>query len=274
MQCRTPQNHHPLYFFALNLPFQRLVVSILMLAVLCASAWASDPTVYITKTGAKYHVSGCISLRKSSIPILLSEALALHYEPCQLCNPPRETRGDSTTTTLSQPPLSLLPPMPSSPPDLYRVDLPPPATSSAAVNTVRMLPARVTKHVDGDTVHVTIADPPAGLHSSETIRLLGVDTPETVDPRKPVQIFGKEASDFTENRLLGKEVLLAFDWDLRDAYGRLLAYIYLPDGTCFNAELIREGYGRAYLVYPFHFLEEFRNLDRKARESRKGLWGL
>jgi micrococcal nuclease len=274
MQCRTSRNHHPLSFFHSRLSFQRLVVSILMLAVLCTSAWASDPIVYITKTGAKYHVSGCISLRKSSIPIPLSEALARHYEPCQLCNPPRETRGDSPPTTPSQPPLPLPPSMPSSTPDLYRVDLPPPATSSAAVNIVRMLPARVRKHVDGDTVHVTIANPPAGIHSSETIRLLGVDTPETVDPRKPVQIFGKEASDFTQNRLLGKDIFLAFDWDLRDAYGRLLAYIYLPDGTCFNAELIREGYGRAYLVYPFHFLEEFRILDRTARKSRKGLWGL
>ncbi len=164
--------------------------------------------------------------------------------------------------------------MPSSPPDLYRVDLPLPASSSAAADLVRMLPALVTKHVDGDSVRVTIADPPTGIHSIETIRLLGVYTPETVDPRKPVQIFGKEASDFTQNRLVGKDIFLAFDWNLRGAYGRLLAYIYLPDGTCFNAALIREGYGRAYLVYPFHFLEEFRILDRTARKSRKGLWVL
>ena len=65
---------------------------------------------------------------------------------------------------------------------------------------------------------------------------------------------------------------LAFDWDLRDRYGRLLAYIYTADGDCFNAALIREGYGYAYTRYPFQFMEEFRALEQEARNARRGLW--
>ncbi|MDP2816489.1 MAG: thermonuclease family protein, partial [Rectinemataceae bacterium] len=234
------------------------LVLILFLSII--PAWSQDPTVYITASGAKYHALGCAYLKKSSIPIPLSEAIAHHFEPCSVCHPPKPDPQPE-------------PPKLTANSDLYRVDLAEVATSSTA-DLSRMLPAHVSKHVDGDTVHVTIANPPPGIRPEETIRLLGVDTPETVDPRKPVQVFGKEASDFTKIRLLGKEVLLAFDWDLRDNYGRLLAYIYLPDGTCFNATLLQEGFGRAYLQYPFHFLEEFRSLDRTARESRKGLWGL
>jgi micrococcal nuclease len=127
--------------------------------------------------------------------------------------------------------------------------------------------------VDGDTVRVRIASPPEGLNVVETIRLLGVDTPETVHPNRPVEAFGREASDFTKSRLLGKRVYLAFDWDLRDRYGRLLAYIYTSDRGCFNAELIREGYGHAYTRYPFQFMEEFRALETEARRTKRGLWG-
>jgi endonuclease YncB( thermonuclease family) len=76
----------------------------------------------------------------------------------------------------------------------------------------RLLPAKVVEHVDGDTVKVAIPNPPEGLKVFETIRMIGVDTPETVHPQKPVERFGKEASEFTRNRLLGKQVLLAFDW--------------------------------------------------------------
>jgi micrococcal nuclease len=106
----------------------------------------------------------------------------------------------------------------------------------------------------------------------ETIRLIGVDTPETVHPSRAVERFGKEASDFTREGLLGKPVYLAFDWDLRDRYGRLLAYIYTGDGACFNARLIREGYGFAYTRFPFQFLEEFRALAKQARGDNRGLW--
>jgi micrococcal nuclease len=139
-----------------------------------------------------------------------------------------------------------------------------------------MLRAEVVQHVDGDTVRVRISNPPPELKTVETIRMIGVDTPETVHPNKPVEFFGKEASDYTKKRLYGKNVYLAFDWDLRDRYGRLLAYIYTADNQtatpCFNAELIREGYGHAYTRFAFQFTEEFRALEREARQVKRGLW--
>jgi micrococcal nuclease len=136
-----------------------------------------------------------------------------------------------------------------------------------------MTAAEVIDHVDGDTVRVRIRRPPEGVGAVETLRLLGVDTPETVHPSRPVERFGKEASGFTRALLLGEAVYLAFDWDLRDRYGRLLAYIYTADGGCFNARLIREGYSHAYTRYPFQFMEEFRRLEAEAREEERGLWG-
>jgi micrococcal nuclease len=143
----------------------------------------------------------------------------------------------------------------------------------AAADISRMTPAEVVEQVDGDTVRVRIPTPPAGLGAVETVRLIGVDTPETVHPRRPVERFGRESGAFTRDRLLGKGVFLAFDWDLRDRYGRLLAYIYTAAGQCFNAALIREGYGHAYTRFAFRFLEEFRALEQEARREKRGLWG-
>lgn len=134
-----------------------------------------------------------------------------------------------------------------------------------------MLEAKVTRTVDGDTVKVLIANPPTGLDENETIRLLGVDTPETVHPFKPVERYGKEASDYTK-QITGQTVYLAFDWDMRDGYDRLLAYVYLQSGDCLNASIIKDGYGFAYIAYPFQFMDEFKSLETTAREMKLGLW--
>lgn len=153
---------------------------------------------------------------------------------------------------------------------LYRVhDL----ASYKNADFTKMLSAEVSRVVDGDTIAVTIAKPPEGLYRRERVRLIGVDTPETVHPSKPVERFGKEASDFTKAALSKKTVRLAFDKVLRDRYGRLLAYVYLEKGRCFNAELVEKGYGHAYTAFPFQFLEEFRKLQTAAREKKAGLWG-
>jgi micrococcal nuclease len=136
-----------------------------------------------------------------------------------------------------------------------------------------MTRAEVVGHVDGDTVRVRITNPPEGLGLVETIRMIGVDTPETVHPQREVEFFGKEASAFTRDRLFGKPVLLAFDWDLRDHYGRLLAYIYTTGGECHNAALVQEGYGHAYTRFSFQFMDEFRSLEQQARQGKRGLWG-
>ncbi|MHB9293354.1 putative micrococcal nuclease [Hollandina sp. SP2] len=154
---------------------------------------------------------------------------------------------------------------------LYRVDIET-LTESRQGDTARMLPAEVGYSIDGDTIKVRISNPPAGLETGETIRMIGVDTPETVHPDTPVQDFGPEASAFTKEQLQGKQVYLAFDWDLRDRYGRLLAYVYTGDGTCFNARLIQEGYAYAYLYFPFQFMEEFASLEQAAKEQHRGLW--
>jgi micrococcal nuclease len=220
-------------------------------------------TVYITNTGAKYHREDCVSLRRSKTAVSLADALESGYEACAVCNPPAPGAVHQAET-------------PARTDRLYRVNLAGLGKSSAA-DHAEMVQAEVVSHVDGDTVRVRIPGPPDGLDVLETIRLIGVDTPETVHPSRPVEAFGREASEFTKSRLLGKTVYLAFDWDLRDRYGRLLAYIYtLSDDaapTCFNALLIREGYGHAYTRFAFQFMEEFRALEGEARKEKLGLWG-
>lgn len=121
----------------------------------------------------------------------------------------------------------------------------------------------VVRVVDGDTLL---------LDGNERVRLIGVDTPESVDPRRPVERFGQEASAFLRRIAEGKRVRLAFDQERKDRYGRTLAYVHLEDGTLVNGEIIRQGYGHAYTRFPFRYAEEFRAYEREAREQRRGLW--
>jgi micrococcal nuclease len=121
----------------------------------------------------------------------------------------------------------------------------------------------VTRVVDGDTIV---------LERIGRVRLIGVDTPESVDPRRPVQRFGQQAGDFTRRLVGGKRVRVEYDRARKDRYNRTLAYIYLADGTLVNAEIIRQGYGVAYTRFPFKYLAEFRKLERDARGQERGLW--
>jgi micrococcal nuclease len=105
------------------------------------------------------------------------------------------------------------------------------------------------------------------------LRLLGVDTPETVHPSKPVEAFGKEARRFTSNLLKGESVYLEFDKDKTDKYGRTLAFVYrAPDGLFVNLEIVRQGYGHAYTKYPFDpdMKKLFRHYEKDAREAGAG----
>lgn len=122
---------------------------------------------------------------------------------------------------------------------------------------------RVQRVVDGDTVIL------AGLGRT---RLIGVDSPETVRPNYPLERFGPQASDFAHRILSGKTVRLEFDRERRDNYGRSLAYLYLPDGQCFNRELIRQGFAYAYTLYPFKYKLEFLQLEEQARRAGVGMW--
>src|SRR3989344_597130 len=127
----------------------------------------------------------------------------------------------------------------------------------------------VTKVVDGDTIAVNMNG------KNETIRLIGLDTPETVDPRKPVQCFGEEASKKAKEILTGKSVRIEMDASQgeRDKYGRLLAYVFLEDGTLFNQLMIAQGFGHEYTYnLPYKYQEEFKEAEKLAREEKKGLW--
>ena len=127
----------------------------------------------------------------------------------------------------------------------------------------------VVKVVDGDTIDVSIDG------KIERLRLIGIDTPETVDPRKPVQCFGKEASGKAKELLEGKKVRLESDdtQDNRDKYDRLLRYVYLEDGTLYNKTIIAEGYAHEYTYnLPYKYQSEFKQAQKDAEQAEKGLW--
>ena len=132
----------------------------------------------------------------------------------------------------------------------------------------RSVRAVVTRVVDGDTFEVRIEG------DAEDVRLIGVDTPETVAPGEPVQCFGPQASRFSHRLLEGRRLRLRFDAERRDVYGRLLAYAYL-DGRLLNADLIRRGLARTLTIPPNdRFAGRFRRLEMRAARAGKGLWSV
>lgn len=127
----------------------------------------------------------------------------------------------------------------------------------------------VTRIIDGDTIHVGRG------WRDVTVSLLGVDAPETVHPDKPVEFFGPEASEFTKRSLEGIKVRLKFEPSNRnDNYGRLLAYVFLLDGTLFNSELIKKGYARVIAPFRLHYYEEFRSYEQEAMAAGLGIWSV
>jgi micrococcal nuclease len=127
----------------------------------------------------------------------------------------------------------------------------------------------VTKVTDGDTIHIAMDG------RDEKVRLIGINTPETVDPRRPVECFGKEASDYMKDIAQGKIVRLEYDesQSSRDTYGRILAYVYLEDGQMINRKMVAEGYAYEYTyMTPYRYQKDFRNLQRLAQTSKRGLW--
>lgn len=129
--------------------------------------------------------------------------------------------------------------------------------------------ALVSKVVDGDTLE---------LADGKTVRFIGIDTPETVDPKRPVGCFGKEASNETKSLLSGREVILQKDVSDKDKYGRLLRLIFLPlpSGQLLfvNDYLVREGFARV-LTYPpdIKYNEKLRQAEEEAKQYGRGLWG-
>jgi len=136
---------------------------------------------------------------------------------------------------------------------------------------------KVRRAVDGDTLQ---------LESGERVRLIGIDTPEMHESNKlerdahrsgqeksTIQKLGREAYEFTKNLVEGKWVSLEFDVEKYDKYGRLLAYVYLKDGTFVNAEIVKQGYASLMTIPPnVKYADKFLKLYQEAREQRRGLW--
>lgn len=134
------------------------------------------------------------------------------------------------------------------------------------------LEAYVERVVDGDTLKVVIDG------KIERVRLIGVDTPETKHPKKPVQYYGKEAYNFTKSQLEGKIVYLEFDVGQRDRYKRLLAYVWLDENETdprkmFNSILLLDGYAQIMTIQPnVRYVDYFKKYQAEARENNRGLW--
>lgn len=137
----------------------------------------------------------------------------------------------------------------------------------------------VVRVIDGDTFE---------LNDKIKVRLLGIDTPEKYQSKKldrdaemsgqdknTIKKLGKLASDYVRGIAEGKRVRLERDPknDDKDKYGRLLRYVYLEDGTCINAKIIKDGYAQVYDKFEISKLDEFRKLQKEARENNRGLWG-
>jgi len=170
----------------------------------------------------------------------LSSTCAPYYPSCPLSLP-------TSTPTPSVPTQTSTPPQEPTPP---KTDY----TILATTN------AEVIKVIDGDTI--------------EKVRLIGIDTPETVDPRKPVECFGKESANKMKELVENKTVRLERkSEDNRDTYDRLLRYVYVDD-LFVNAEMIKQGYAYAYTKYPFdaQLMEEFKQYEKEARKNEVGLW--
>ncbi len=144
----------------------------------------------------------------------------------------------------------------------------PPTTTSAIASTTLY---SVVKVVDGDTIHIDMDG------KKETVRLIGMNTPETVDPRRPVECFGKEASAKAKELLDGQRVRIETEASQgeRDKYGRLLGYVTREDGLFFNNYMISEGYAYEYTYrLPYKYQAEFKAAQKSAEAAGRGLWAL
>ena len=163
----------------------------------------------------------------------------------------------------------------------------PNALQSLEILRNKVYKAKVERVVDGDTAIVSFIFDDGSKYLKERVRFLGVDTPETVHPNKPVQYYGKEASDFTKAQLTDKIVWLQTDVSAKDRYDRMLAYVWLKEPTekdlddeaaireyMYNAKLLLEGYAQLMTIQPnSRYANLFVHFQREARQDSKGLWG-
>ncbi len=143
------------------------------------------------------------------------------------------------------------------------------ATELDQVSENPKITARIIRVVDGDTVSLEIEG------KNETIRIIGINTPETADPRKPVECFGQEASARAQSLLVNQSVTLEADATQgeRDKYDRLLRYVFLPDGSDFGKQMISEGYAYEYTYStPYKYQQDYKTSQSEAETAKRGLW--
>lgn len=148
--------------------------------------------------------------------------------------------------------------------ELPRTTERPPTATQADAGAVPLV--HVQRVVDGDTLL---------LDGGERVRLIGIDTPESVKPDTPPQPYGQEASEFTKKLVEGHFVRLEFDRHREDQFGRTLAYVYVDD-LLLNEEIVRQGYSRAETRFHFRsdFQKRFLAAEKEARESKRGIWSV
>jgi len=155
--------------------------------------------------------------------------------------------------------------------DAQRADFAPRATSA----TSRALPAASSPYppIEATVVSLIQADV-LRLDAGQKVRLLGVDSPETTDPNRPLEFFGREAFLYTQRKVEGLRVRIEFGERRMDDAGQLLGYVHLPDGTFLNLDLVQNGYGHAWLGAPMSDEQagRFREAETRARQQQVGLW--
>ena len=163
----------------------------------------------------------------------------------------------------------------------------PNALQSLEIRRNTVYKAKIERVVDGDTAIISFIFDDGSKYLKERVRFLGVNTPETVHPNKPVEYYGKEASNFTKKELTDQTVWLQTDAEVKDRYGRMLAYVWLKEPTreeldseeaireyMFNAKLLLDGYAQLMTVQPnSRYSNLFVHFQREARQESRGLWG-
>jgi micrococcal nuclease len=142
--------------------------------------------------------------------------------------------------------------------------------SSNTLHNKLLIDSNVVRVIDGDTLKITLNG------REETVRLLLIDTPETVHPNKPVEPFGKDASNFTKNTLpQNSKIQVELGISERDKYGRLLAYVY-KNGKMINEQLLEKGLARVAYIYPPNtkHIDEFRVIQSRAQKQAIGIWSI
>ena len=144
-----------------------------------------------------------------------------------------------------------------------------PTISGPSGESVREGPYRVARVVDGDTFTIKLGS------QTTKVRVIGIDTPESVDPRRPVQCFGKQASARASALLSGKNVWLEVDpnQDTRDRFGRLLRFVWIDNTSDFGLTMIRDGFALEYTYdLPYRYQAQYRSAQVAAKETDAGLW--